>query len=671
MATEYTQLSFIFDPAEKPKMSKKYSSDSIKVLKGIRAVRQNPAMYIGAKDLNGYHQLIWEIIDNALDEYLAGFCDHVKVTITADEEVIVEDNGRGIPVGINSETGLSTIETVFATLHASAKFDTQTYQVSGGLHGVGSTVTNALSKYLIVNVYRKNKLYTLRFNDGVKTTADLVVTTSDRPDFPHGTVIKFKPNNQLFDELYLIDHEIVKNRLEQSAYINDNIKIEFEDQRHNFHETFHFENGLNVLLKKMIGTDLPINAHPIAAAFKKGLIRVKYLFQYADNNTQTIYSFCNNINTHDGGTHEQGFRMGIARAIKKVMRTNKYLTDKEKLETEDTLSGLTAIITVLHNNPQFYGQTKTKLVNKEVSGLVYEYVSSTFEKYLHENPREREKICEKVLRALRLRVEISKKTIEISRAKIFENSPLPGKLADCATTDRESSELFIVEGDSAGGSAKLGRDRHFQAILPLKGKIINSERTPIYKLFKNDEILDLITSFGYQISSAGIVCKEHGLKNCVDCQEKHQKQLRYGKIIVMTDADVDGAHISVLLLTFFYRHLPWLLEAKRIFLAQPPLYKLQIGKKAHYLYTEVELKQRQTELKSEKFNLQRYKGLGEMNPDQLWQTTMDPKTRVLKQVTIMDGKDAHECIDALMGKEVAPRKEFILNNSGFVTNLDV
>lgn len=414
-----------------------------------------------------------------------------------------------------------------------------------------------------------------------------------------------------------MDHNIVKNRLEQSAYINENIKIEFNDQRNNFHQIFHFQNGLQVLLNKMIGNDLKVNTTPIYGNLDKEMIRFSYLFQYVENNTQTIYSFCNNINTHDGGTHEQGLKMGISRAIKKVMRAHNYLTEKDKLETEDTLSGLTAIITVLHYNPKFYGQTKTKLVNKEVSSLVYEHLSRVFEKYLHENPREREKICEKVLRALRLRVEITKKTIEINRARIFDNSPLPGKLADCATTDREESELFIVEGDSAGGSAKLGRDRQFQAILPLKGKIINSERTPMYKLFKNDEILDLITSFGYQISSAGIVCKEHGLKNCLDCQEKNQEQLRYGKIIIMTDADVDGAHISVLLLTFFYRHLPWLLEAKRVFLAQPPLYKFQIGKKVKYLYTDLELKKMQKTHADQKINLQRYKGLGEMNPEQL------------------------------------------------------
>lgn len=649
-----------------------YTNSSIKVLKGIKAVRQNPSMYIGSTDITGYHQLVWEIVDNALDEYLAGFANSLRITITANEELIIEDNGRGIPTGINHSTQLSTIETVFSVLHASGKFDDQTYQVSGGLHGVGSTVTNALSKFLEVKVYKNQKVYQLKFENGFKTTENLVIKPTDRPDFPSGTVIHFKPDNTLFDEKYILDHDIIKNRLEQSAYINENLRIEFTDERNNFHQIYQFKDGLQLLLKKLIGKELLVNKLPISGHFTIDKIQVRYLFRYIETNTQTIYSFCNNINTYEGGTHEQGLKMGIARVIKKMMKDHRYLNnDKEKLETEDTISGLVAIISVLHPNPKFYGQTKTKLVNKNVASLIYNQITKSFEKILLENPTERDKICEKVLRALRLRNEINKKTIEINRVKLFENSPLPGKLADCSTSDRESSELFIVEGDSAGGSAKLGRDRHFQAILPLKGKIINSERSPIYKLFKNEEILDLIISFGYQITNTGIVCKEHGLKNCVECADKNQAQLRYGKIIIMTDADVDGAHISVLLLTFFYRHLPWLLEAKRVFLAQPPLYKFQIGKKVQYLYSESELKRLQTLNRDQKYNIQRYKGLGEMNPDQLWETTMNPAKRVLKQVTIFDGQNANESITTLMGKEVEPRKEFIVKNANFAINLDI
>ena len=650
----------------------KYTDKSIRVLKGIKAVRQNPAMYIGTTDIHGFHQLVWEIIDNALDEYLAGFCTTLKVTITEDAEFIVEDNGRGIPVDKNPFSGLSTIETVFSVLHASGKFDSQTYKVSGGLHGVGSTVTNALSLFLEVRVFRNGNIYRLRFENGIKTTEELIVVPNPDPTRQTGTWIRFKPDGKLFDEPYQFDHELIRNRLEQSAYINDKLKIIFHDQRNGFQGVFAFKNGLDLLLQKTLGKELLVHPNPIRSQFVQDDIKVKYLFQYTEQNNQNVLSFCNNINTHHGGTHEQGLRMGIARTLKKIMKTYNYVDgQKLKLETEDTLAGLVAVLTVLHPKPKFYGQTKAKMVNKDITAIINTNTAQIFEKFLLENPEERAKICERVLRALRLRYEIKQKIIEISRAKLFDNSPLPGKLADCATTDRESSELFIVEGDSAGGSAKLGRDRQFQAILPLKGKIINSERAPLYKLFKNDEILDLIISFGYQISNAGIVCVAHGFKNCVECQEQSQMQLRYGKIIIMTDADVDGAHISVLLLTFFYRHLPWLLEAGRVFLAQPPLYKFQVGRQITYAYTEKELTNLKIAALHQKYTIQRYKGLGEMNPDQLWDTTMDPKQRILKQVTIYDGQLANETITMLMGKEVEPRRHFIFQNADFASNLDI
>ena len=652
--------------------ARKYTDRSIRVLKGIKAVRQNPAMYIGTTDIHGFHQLAWEIIDNALDEYLAGFGTTLKITITTDGEFIVEDDGRGIPVERNPFSGVSTIETVFSVLHASGKFDSQIYQVSGGLHGVGSTVTNALSLFLEVRVFRNGNIYRLMFENGLKTTEDPTVSLNFDPSRETGTWIRFKPDRKLFDEPYQFDHELIKNRLEQSAYINDNLKIIFHDQRNGFRQTFAFANGLDLLLQKTLAKEPVVHSQPIRSEFVQDDIKVRYLFQYTEQNNQNILSFCNNINTYHGGTHEQGLRMGIARTLKKIMKTYKYVDgQKLKLETEDTLAGLVAIITVLHPKPKFYGQTKTKMVNKDITAVVSTDVGQVFEKFLLENPNERAKICERVLRALRLRYEIKQKIIEINRAKLFDNSPLPGKLADCATTDRESSELFIVEGDSAGGSAKLGRNRQFQAILPLKGKIINSERTTLYKLFKNDEILDLIVSFGYQISNAGIVCAAHGFKDCVECQEQSQKQLRYGKIVIMTDADVDGAHISVLLLTFFYRHLPWLLEAKRIFLAQPPLYKFQVGRQTTYAYTEKELADLKRAALRQKYTIQRYKGLGEMNPDQLWDTTMDPKQRMLKQVTIYDGQLANEAITMLMGKEVQPRRNFIFQRADFAANLDI
>ncbi len=654
-----------------------YTGKSIQIFEGVEAVKKRPAMYLGSTDEDGFHHLVWEIIDNALDEYLAGYCKQINVVLGADNFVSIEDDGRGIPVDIHPKTRLPTIETVFTYLHAGGKFDGETYFVSGGLHGVGSTVVNAMASYLKVTVYAKDKMYTLEFVNGRKTSSDLKESINPFPNKKQGTKVEFKPNSELFDDFYQFRKNLIEERLQQTAYINSGVKINFSDERINYQKKYFYRNGILSFLEKIVGATSNLqNQHTkvIDSQTRVENIKVHFAFRYTNTNNLRILSFCNNIRTIDGGAHEKGFKMAVTRVLKKIMKKYRYYDEtKDKLETNDIINGIHLILVVLHPDPKFAGQTKTKLVNSAMIGLTSTFVGDELERFLLENPSEREQICKKVLQSMRLRIELDNKTKEFKvKNSYFESSMLPGKLADCASKKPEETELFIVEGDSAGGSAKLGRNRNFQAILPLKGKIINSEKVLINKLFANQEICDLISSVGFILKNNTAECGEHKQINCEVCGNKsfEHKRLRYHKIVIMTDADVDGSHIAVLLLTFMYRHIPGLIENNYVYLAQPPLYKFKVGKKVDYLYNEESLQEKIAETTT-RYEIQRYKGLGEMNPGQLWETTMDPKRRTLRQVTVEDAQAADDIIQLLMGKEVEGRRNFILKNAKFVRDLDI
>ena len=667
------------------KKERQYTGDSIQVLKNIEAVRKRPAMYLGSTGTDGFHHLVWEIVDNALDEYLAGHCRQISVTLKPDNVVVIEDDGRGIPIDIHPKTQLSTIETVFTHLHAGGKFDSQTYQVSGGLHGVGGTVVNAMSEYFDVVVYKGDKTYRLYFLKGNKTTPNLIVNPNLNAKKRHGTRIEFKPDLSRFDDHYQFDKQRIEDRLQETAYINSGITVLFNDERVGYIRRFSYQNGLVAFLKdKLVKNSKVDNQHqkvmtnktklqiPNKINSKENTIQLSFACRYTGERDSKFYSFCNNIRTIDGGTHEQGFKMAFGRVLRKVMNEYKfYDPKKEKLETSDTIAGLNVVLTTLHPDPSFAGQTKSKLVNAEVTSLVSSSVAGFLERFLMENPQERTAICNRVAHAMRLRIEISNKVKEIqSKNNFLDNSTLPGKLADCTLKEPAQTEVFIVEGDSAGGSAKLARNRNFQAVLSLKGKIINSEKTPMQKLLSNQEINDLMGSLGLVLVDQKTPCREHSLSSCLECQTKNLEKLRYHKIIIMTDADVDGAHISVLLLTFLYRYLPATIEKGFVYLAKPPLYKLKIHKRVTYLYSDAEKEAALANVEGS-YEIQRYKGLGEMNPDQLWETTMDPDKRFLLQVSIEDAELADQTITLLMGKEVEGRKDFIVKNSQFVLDLDI
>jgi len=633
-------------------VSHSYTADDIQVLEGLEAVRKRPGMYIGSTSQRGLHHLIWEIVDNSIDEALAGHADHITVRIDKDNIVTVEDNGRGMPVGIHEKTGKSSVETIFTVLHAGGKFGGGAYKVSGGLHGVGASVVNALSRWLEVTVHLNGKVYFMRFEDGGKAVEDLkVIGTTDR----HGSLVRFMADDRVFTETVSYDHGTIKDRLQQIAFLNKGIKIDFVDERHDPSEfSYLYKGGIKEYVSFINKNKSPIHPEVIYVEGEEENIQVEVAIQYNDGYMPNIYSFCNNINTHEGGTHEEGFRLSLTRIINNYAKESGVLKkDEEALQGEDVREGLTGIISVKHPDPQYEGQTKTKLGNSEVRKIVSSVFGEQLERYLMENPSAAKIIVDKAVIASKARLA-AKKARELTRRKsVLEVSSLPGKLADCSSRDPYLSEIYLVEGDSAGGSAKMGRNREFQAILPLRGKVLNVEKARAHRIFENLEIRSMFTAFG-----------------CGFGEEIDISKLRYHKIIIMTDADVDGAHIRTLLLTFFYRYLKKLVEEGYIYIAQPPLYKISKGNQERYAYTEAELDVFRQEL-GEKTNVQRYKGLGEMNPEQLWDTTMDPEHRTLMKVTVENAMEADMVFDMLMGDEVEPRRNFITENAIYVKNLDI
>ncbi len=631
-----------------------YTSSDIQVLEGLEAVRKRPGMYIGSTSERGLHHLVWEIVDNAIDEALAGYADNITIMIDPENVVSVEDNGRVIPIGIHEKTGVSTIETIFTILHAGGKFGSGAYKVSGGLHGVGASVVNALSEFLEVFVYFEGKTYYQRFENGGKAINGVTVIGETEKT---GSKVVFKADPIIFTESTVYNHELIRDRLRQIAFLNKGISIVFEDLREHAPKkriSYRYDGGIKEYVDFINKNKNPIHPDVIYVEGEEDGILVEVAMQYNDGFIMNLYSFCNNINTHEGGTHEEGFRSSLTRIINNYAKEAGMLKkDDESLIGDDVREGLTAIVSVKHPDPQYEGQTKTKLGNAEVRRVVSSVFAEQLERFLLENPSQAKTIIEKSIIASKARMA-AKKARELTRRKsALEISALPGKLADCSSTDAAATEIFLVEGDSAGGSAKLGRNREFQAILPLRGKVINVEKARVHKIFDNNEIRSMITAFGCGIG-----------------EDFDLEKLRYHKIVIMTDADVDGSHIRTLLLTFFYRFLKPLIEGGFVYIAQPPLYKISKQNVIRYAYTEADADRIKNEL-GDKINIQRYKGLGEMNPDQLWETTMDPETRTLIQVDIDNALEADQVFEMLMGDDVEPRREFIVDNARFVKNLDI
>jgi len=638
---------------QKAVQEQEYDASQIQVLEGLEAVRKRPGMYIGSTSSRGLHHLVWEIVDNSIDEALAGYCTEINVTIEEDNSITVKDNGRGIPVGIQEKMGRPAVEVIMTVLHAGGKFGGGGYKVSGGLHGVGASVVNALSTYLEVFVHRDGKIHYQKYERGVPTADLKVIGTTDTT----GTITHFKPDGEIFTETLVYEYDILANRIRELAFLNRGLKITIEDKREeNKRNEYHYEGGIKSYVEHLNRTKEVIHEEPIDVGGERDGISVEVALQYNEGYTESIYSFANNIHTYEGGTHESGFKTALTRVINDYARKNGLIKENDaNLSGEDVREGLTAIISVKHPDPQFEGQTKTKLGNSEVRAITDTIFSGAFDKFLLENPTVARKIVEKGLMASRARLA-AKKARELTRRKsALEVSSLPGKLADCSSKDPSESELYIVEGDSAGGSAKQGRDRHFQAILPLRGKILNVEKARLDRILSNNEVRAMITAIGTGIGEDFDIAKA-----------------RYHKIVIMTDADVDGAHIRTLLLTFFYRYMRKILEAGYVYIAQPPLYKVQQGKRIEYAYNDKELDRIFAELPSQpKPNIQRYKGLGEMNPEQLWETTMDPAQRTMLQVSLEDAIEADETFEMLMGEKVEPRRNFIEENAQYVKNLDI
>ncbi|MEH7223254.1 DNA topoisomerase (ATP-hydrolyzing) subunit B [Bacillus sp. JJ1566] len=638
---------------EKELQQQEYDESQIEVLEGLEAVRKRPGMYIGTTSGKGLHHLVWEIVDNSIDEALAGYCDEINVIIEEDNSITVKDNGRGIPVGIQEKMGRPAVEVIMTVLHAGGKFDGGGYKVSGGLHGVGASVVNALSTSLEVYVHRDGKIHYIAFERGHVVTELKVVGETDYS----GTTTHFKPDGEIFTETLEYDFDTLATRLRELAFLTRGVKITIEDKREeNKRKEYHYEGGIKSYVEHLNRTKEVVHEEPVFVEGEKEGIAIEIALQYNDSYTSNIYSFANNIHTYEGGTHESGFKTALTRIINDYARKNNIFKENDaNLMGDDVREGLTAIISIKHPDPQFEGQTKTKLGNSEARTITESVFSEKFEAFLLENPSVARKIVEKGTMAARARMA-AKKARELTRRKsALEISSLPGKLADCSSKDPSISELYIVEGDSAGGSAKQGRDRHFQAILPLRGKILNVEKARLDRILSNNEVRSMITALGTGIGEDFDISKA-----------------RYHKVVIMTDADVDGAHIRTLLLTFFYRFMRQIIEHGYIYIAQPPLYKIQQGKRVEYAYDDRELEKYLAEMPSNpKPGIQRYKGLGEMNPEQLWETTMDPSNRAMLQVKLQDAIDADETFEMLMGDKVEPRRNFIEENAQYVKNLDV
>ena len=655
------------NPIEK---ENKYGAEKITVLKGLDAVKKRPAMYIGDIGKRGLHHLVNEVVDNSVDEALAGYCTKIKISLNQDNSISVEDNGRGIPVDIHKEEKKPALEVVMTVLHAGGKFEKGSYKISGGLHGVGVSVVNALSESLVADVYREGQTHRQEYCRGIPTTKVNVVGTSKKT----GTKITFKPDREIFQTTE-IEYELIADRLRELAYLNKNLEISFKDEREGQekHDTFKFQGGLSDFVKFLDESNQPIHNKIITISREDGEVPVEAALRYANAYNENILTFVNNINTVEGGTHLSGFRSALTRSMNNHAQKNNLIRTKKNekiaLSGEDFREGLTAILSIKVPEPQFEGQTKTKLGNGEVKGLVDGVVYDGLQAFMEQNPSIARRIIEKALLAARSRKAARQARELIRRKTALGGSTLPGKLADCSNRDPAFCELYLVEGDSAGGSAKQGRDRRNQAILPLRGKVINSEKARIDKLLSNNEVQSMITALGTGFGGEG---GENGELSAADF---NLSKLRYHKIIIMTDADVDGSHIRTLLLTFFFRRMPEIIYNGHLYMAMPPLYKLQQGKKISYAYDDNEKEmivgRMEKDNKSQKINMQRYKGLGEMNPDQLWETTMDPEKRTLQKVTVEDAAKAQETFQDLMGHNVESRRSFIEKNAKFVVNLDV
>lgn len=631
-----------------------YDENQIQVLEGLEAVRKRPGMYIGSTNSKGLHHLVWEIVDNSIDEALAGYCTDINIQIEKDNSITVIDNGRGIPVGIHEKMGRPAVEVIMTVLHAGGKFDGSGYKVSGGLHGVGASVVNALSTELVVTVHRDGKIHRQTYKRGVPVSDLEIIGETDHT----GTTTHFVPDPEIFTETTVYDYDLLANRVRELAFLTKGVNITIEDKREGQERKneYHYEGGIKSYVEYLNRSKEVVHEEPIYIEGEKDGITVEVALQYNDSYTSNIYSFTNNINTYEGGTHEAGFKTGLTRVINDYARKKGLIKENDpNLSGDDVREGLTAIISIRHPDPQFEGQTKTKLGNSEARTITDTLFSAALETFMLENPDAAKKIVDKGLMAARARMA-AKKARELTRRKsALEISNLPGKLADCSSKDPSISELYIVEGDSAGGSAKQGRDRHFQAILPLRGKILNVEKARLDKILSNNEVRSMITALGTGIG-----------------EDFNLEKARYHKVVIMTDADVDGAHIRTLLLTFFYRYMRQIIENGYVYIAQPPLYKVQQGKRVEYAYNDKELEDLLKTLpQTPKPGLQRYKGLGEMNATQLWETTMDPSSRTLLQVTLEDAMDADETFEMLMGDKVEPRRNFIEANARYVKNLDI
>lgn len=627
-----------------------YDASNIQILEGLEAVRKRPGMYIGSTGSRGLHHLVWEIIDNSIDEALGGYATNIKLEILKDDIIKVTDDGRGIPVDLHPKTNRPAVETILTSLHSGGKFDGKSYKVSGGLHGVGASVVNALSEWFVVEIHRNNKIYEQRYERGVPMTEVIEIGESIHT----GTVITFKSDHLVFTETTVYDYEILRSRVQQLAFLNKGIKITILDSRGDqpVENTYHYEGGIVEYVEFLNKGKGKVNQDILYTEKEVDGITLEIALQYNDSYSTNIYSFANNIPTHEGGMHEDGFKLALSRVINKYATDNNHLKKDDSLIGEDTREGLTAVVSVKHPDPQFEGQTKTKLGNPEVRQISSQIVGEGLERYLAENPQDAKAIVEKCLLASRARLAAKKAREATRRKSPLDQLGFASKLADCRSKDPAISEMYIVEGDSAGGSAKQGRESEYQAILPLRGKVLNVEKARLDKILSNKEILSMIQAIGTGIG-----------------EEFDASKARYHKIVIMTDADTDGGHIRTLLLTFFFRYMKPLIDLGYIYVAQPPLFKVQQGRRVEYVYTDQQLNKLLEEMGGRP-TLQRYKGLGEMNPEQLWETTMNPETRTLLQVSLKDALDADMVFSMLMGEEVEPRKNFIQENAIYADNID-